>query len=112
MTRLTEKVVFTYEIKLSRLWRKKHVLHVIADKPTIFPALLLVSKRGGLPFRKTDGDLFHRIEPTSTQSKEIFIDLPDLSLPSDTFGKLFLEDDRMYNEIIIHHPGEKQLRLS
>lgn len=111
ITRLTGRVILTYEIKQPHLLRKKRRLLITADKPALFPALLLVSKQGDLPFRKSDGDLFHRIEPVATRSKELSIDLPDQSTPVETFGKLFMEDDSMYNEVIIHHPGKKQLRL-
>jgi hypothetical protein len=76
------------------------------------PPLVLISKAHGLPLKKTDGDRFYTIEGQTNKKGEMRIDLPNTILPIQTFGKLFLEDERLYNTIIINHPARKQLRLS
>jgi hypothetical protein len=107
------KITLTYEIQLPRLLSRKRTLYIVADKPGPIPGLVLVSKPDTLPAQKADGRVFHRIEGRTNKKGEMSIDLPNLPLPSPTFGKLFLEDDRLCNKIIIHHPAShEQLRLS
>lgn len=110
--RLSGQMVITYAIKRATLWQRKLTLHLTIDPPGPLPALLLVYKEGGLPLRKSDGDLLHRIAPESQGRGSIQIELPLQSLPVGSFGKLFLEDETLYREWIIHHPGEHYMRLS
>jgi hypothetical protein len=107
------KTTLTYEIQPPRLLYRRRTIYIVADKPGPIPALVLVSKSGSLPTQRADGNIFHRIEGRVNKKGEMSIDLPNLPLPSPTFAKLFLEDDRLYNTIIIHHPSSyEQLRLS
>jgi hypothetical protein len=110
--RLVGQMVMTYVIKQPTLWLRKRTLHITIDPPGPLPALLLACKQGGLPLRKTDGDLFHRIAPESQGRGSVQIELPLQPLPAGSFGKLFLEDEALYSEWIIHHPGEQYMRLS
>ena len=111
---LATKIVLAYEIKNPTLFRKRRTLHIMPRTPGSLPALLLIGRRDRLPFRKTDGDLLHRIEPTliGENEKELVIELSEKTFPPRTFGKLFLEDDSMYEVVSIHHPSEDKLRLS
>jgi hypothetical protein len=107
------KTTLTYEIQPPRLLYRRRMIYIVADKPGPIPALVLVSKPGSLPEQRADGNVFHRIEGRMNKKGEMSIDLPNIPLPSPTFGKLFLEDDRLYNTINIHHPSlYEQLRLS
>jgi hypothetical protein len=112
LARLTSKIVITYEIKKTTRLGKQHTLHLIAEPHTALPMLLLVSKQGGLPLRKADGTIFQRIKATLAESRHLAINLSSAALPANTFGKLFFEDDTVYGEFTIHHPDERQMRLS
>jgi hypothetical protein len=107
------KTTLTYEIQPPRLLSRKRTIYIVTDKPSPIPALVLVSKPGSLPEHRTDGNVFHRIKGRVNKKGEMSIDLPNIPLPSPTFGKLFLEDDRLSHSITIHHPSSyEQLRLS
>lgn len=108
---LASKIVVTYEIRQPKFGRKKRTLHLYVRTPGQLPALLLVSKRDGLPFRKTEGEPFHQVEGPLTIEKELAIELPDKAFPPRTFGKLYLVDDHEYNVVTIQHPSEDKLRL-
>jgi hypothetical protein len=106
------KITLTYEIQPPRLLSRKRMIYIVADKSGPIPTLILVSKPDTLPTQKADGQVLHRIEGWANKKGELSIDLPNVPLPSPTFGKLFLEDDRLCNTIIIHHPASyEQLRL-
>lgn len=109
---LAPKTVLTYEIKHSTFMGKKRTLHIKTDTTKSLPTLLLISKRDGLPFDKTDGEQFKSIEETIVKKKEVVINLPNHTLPPDTFCKLFLEEDLQNREFMIHHPHKDKLRLS
>lgn len=106
------KTVLTYEIEPAQIMHRKRLLYMIVNATGPIPPLILISKAHGLPLKKTDGDRFYLIEGQTNKKGEIRIELPNTPLPPQTFGKLFLEDDRLYNTITIHHPARKQLRLS
>jgi hypothetical protein len=106
------KTVLTYEIQLAQIRHRKRVLYMVVNTSGPIPPLVLISKAHGLPLKKTDGDRFYTIEGQTNKKGEMRIDLPNTILPIQTFGKLFLEDERLYNTIIINHPARKQLRLS
>ena len=109
---LAPKTVLIYEIKHSSFIRNKRTLHIKTDSTKSLPSLLLISKRDGLPFDKTDGEQFKSIEETIVKKKEVVINLPNHPLPPDTFCKLFLEEDLQNREFMIHHPHKDKLRLS
>ena len=108
--RLASKVTLTYEIKNAA--RGKRSLHLFTEPHTALPVMLLVSKPGGLPLRKTDGKVVQRIKATSGEKGRLIIDLSALRLEPHTLGKLFFEHDISYGEFTIHHPAEHQMRLS
>lgn len=110
--RLASQAVITYEIKNPSFFNKKRTLHILVDNNSRLPALLLIRKRERLPFRKTDGELFQRIQPIEVGEKGLVIELPLTTFPPHTFAKLFLEDDSLYEEFKIHHPKEEKLRIS
>ncbi len=112
--RLATKVVLTYEIKQARglFGPKQRTLHLYARTPGKLPSLLLVSRQGRLPVSKTEGNILFRQPGPFFLEDHLVIPLPDTATPPKTFAKLYLEDDRYYNEVIIHHPGEDKLRLS
>lgn len=112
-TRIGPKLTFKYEIKN----RRRRTLHLYIPGRTggTIPTLLLVSRQGNPPSKKTEGDIFHRIDPVLIRDgeKEKVIPLPERNFPPKTFGKLFLEDDTMYESVTIHHPGyQEQEKLS
>ena len=112
LAHLVSKFVMNYEIKNPTLFHKKRTLTITARTPGTLPVLVLVSRRDRLPFRKSDGDVFQRIEPTVIGEKELIIELPEQKFPPRTFGKLFLEDDALNEVVTIHHPGIEKLRMS
>lgn len=113
LVRLMSKTVLTYVIKPPSRQRKGHVLHIALNQVRELPELVLVHKRGGLPLRKTDGDIFCRIAGMMVEGQELAIDLPSSdSVPIHSFGKLFFADDRQYQNFVVHHPSIDQMRLS
>ncbi len=112
--RLASKVVLTYEIKQPRglFGPKQYMLHLSVRSPGQLPTLLLINKQGHLPIMKTEGDVFFRLQGPIPLDDNMVIPLPDKPRPPKTFAKLYLEDDKYYNEVIIHHPSEDKLRLS
>jgi hypothetical protein len=121
--RMGTRITLTYEIIQPTFLRKQRMLRIIIDAPGVIPALQLVSKRGQIPLRRTDGELFYRIagigEATTTtetrqnqQRRELTIPLPEKAVAPRTYGKLFLEDDAHYRDFLIHHPSATQMRLS
>jgi hypothetical protein len=110
--RQASKTVVSYILKASTLFRGRYIQLITEPCRKLPAALLLISKQGELPFRKIDGKLLYRIEGDVINNERTIIDLPDTPLSPKTFGKLFFEDDRAYNECILHHPGESFMRLS
>lgn len=112
--RLASKIVVSYEIKTSGglLGRKKRLLHIFARTPGTLPTLLLMSKVGRLPQRKEEGEQVQRFAGPVSIEKELALELPDRAFAPKTFGKLYLEDDSLYDGVTIHHPSEDKLRLS
>ncbi|GHO93647.1 hypothetical protein KSF_036950 [Reticulibacter mediterranei] len=109
---LSSQITITYVIKQATLWQKRRVLHIFIDPPGPLPALLLVCKQEGLPLRKSDGDPFQRIEADEQVRGSVQVELSMHPLTKGTFGKLFLEDEALYSEWVVHHPGEQSMRLS
>jgi len=108
---LAEKRELTYKIKNPRPGYKQRTLHILLSEPGRLPALLLVIKQGGLPFHKSEGQILHREQEMVMAFREHVIPLPATRFPTQTFGKVFLEDDDLYTVVVIHHPHEKHLRL-
>jgi hypothetical protein len=111
--RLASKMVITYEIKSPRglFGPKKRMLLLSSRTSGTLPTLLLVSKQGRLPLRKEEGEPIIRFEGPITIENTLEFELPDKSFGPRTFGKLYLEDDGMYEVVTIHHPSEEKLRL-
>jgi hypothetical protein len=112
--RLATKVLLNYEIKQAGKFfgPKQNMLHLYIRTPGTLPSLLLVSKQGRLPIAKAEGTVLFRQAGPFFLEAYMVIPLPDKAVPPRTFAKLYLEDDRHYNDVIIHHPGEDKLRLS
>ena len=111
--RLASKITVTYEIKNARslFGPKQRTLHIYARTPGTLPTLLLVSKQGRLPINKAEGDVLYREDGPIHIEKDVVIPLPDKAFPPKTFGKLYLEDDSLYNVVSVNHPSEDKLRL-
>jgi hypothetical protein len=107
---LKPRISVRYEIKNPRFGYKQRTLHLYTMAPGVLPTLLLVARRGGLPFTKTDGELLHRAEGPIPISGEVVIQLPGTPF-TNTHGRLFLEDDDLYSVVTIYHPPEGKLRL-
>ncbi len=110
-TRLIKKMLVTYEIHKPTLFRKRYTLHITSETPGKLPAFWLVSKRDRLPMLKDEGEVALRIGPQMIGSHEVVIDIPD-HYPPNTFGKLFLEDDKINDLIKVQQPILEKLRLS
>jgi hypothetical protein len=101
----------TYEIKKPTLLNRHYTLHISTRTPGLLPAMLLIGKRDGLPFKRTDGMELQRIEPKRIDNKKLIIQITTLTFPQGTYGKLFLEDDSMYAFVDVHHPSKEMLKL-
>ncbi len=111
--RLISKIVLSYEIKLPRLFGpKKRILSISSRTAGKLPNLLLVSKQGRLPLRREEGEAYFRLQGPIPIESTLEFELPDKSFGPKTFGKLYLEDDGLYEMVTIHHPSEDKLRLS
>ncbi len=114
LVRRASRTIITYAITTARLLRGRAMLRLTIDAPAFpvtLPALLLVSKSGGLPWHKEDGVPLLRIESASSPHKNLVYNLPSVPLTAGTLGKLFLEDETRYDEFVIHHPGKERMRL-
>ncbi len=101
-----------YEVRQAGLLSKKRTLHITTNRSASLPQMRLVGKRGKLPFSKSDGELIQAIEPKLVKRNEVDINLPERTYQSETFVRLFLEDDTMYDWIEIINPEKNKLRLS
>lgn len=111
--RMASKIVVEYEIKSKGLFgSKKRLLQIYVRTPGELPTLVMVSRQGRLPLNKAEGVVMHRVEGPLQIERETAIELPDRAFPPKTFGKLYLEDDSLYEVVTIHHPNEEKLRLS
>ncbi len=108
---LIPHAVIRYEIKNPRFGYKDRTLHLYIQPPAFIPPLLLVSKRNGHPLHKEDGTLVYREGNQQIHLQETIIKLQNDPFPSNTYVKLFLEDDDLYSVVTIYHPHEKKLRL-
>jgi len=113
--RIASKTVICYEIKNPRFLHSRRTLHIYLRTPgtmPMLPAFLLVTKRNGLPFDKRDGEPLQEIVAgLSGNKKEHSVMLTDRSFPVNTFAKLFLKDEDLYEVINIHH-DEESMRIS
>jgi hypothetical protein len=113
--RVASKTVIRYAIKNSRFLHPQRTLHIYIQTPgtmSTLPAFLLVTKRNGLPFDKRDGEPLQEIAAgLSGHKKEHSIILTKQSFPINTFAKLFLENEDIYEIMNIHH-DEKSMRIS
>lgn len=113
--RLVGKIVIIYEIKIVRhlLGPKKRLLQVTVRGSVVsLPTLLLMTKQGRLPLRKEEGELLYRLNGSAFVENILEKELPEKTFAPRTFGKLYLEDDKMYEAVTIHHPSEEKLRLA
>ena len=111
--RLFSKIILSYEIKLPRMFGpKKRILTISARTTGKLPNLLLVSKQGRLPLRREEGEAYFRLPGPTPIENMLEFELPDKSFGPKTYGKLYLEDDGLYEMVTIHHPSEDKLRLS
>lgn len=112
--RLATRVMLTYEIKLAGglFGPKQTMLQLRTSTPGTLPSLLLVGKQGRLPIAKSEGNVLFRQPGPFFLADQMNIPLPKMATPPKTFAKLYLEDDRYCNEVIIYQPGESKLRLS
>jgi hypothetical protein len=112
--RLATRVMLTYEIKLAGglFGPRQTMLQLRTSTPGTLPSLLLVGKQGRLPIAKSEGNILFRQPGPFFLADQLSIPLPKMVTPPKTFAKLYLEDDRYCNEVIIHQPGESKLRLS
>ena len=108
--RLLERMEMTYEISQPTVLHGNWVLHISTQIAGSLPALLLVSRRDRLPFRKEDGETVLRIEPRMIGGREVVIEVPG-RYPPGTLGRLFVEDDKMNEMVKIHQPTAQKLRL-
>lgn len=112
--RLVSKLVVTYEIKDLRplFGPKKRMLRVTARSAGTLPTILVMSKQGRLPLRKEEGEILFRQEGPLPIETTLEFELPERTFAPRTFGKLYLEDDTLYESVTIHHPDEEKLRLA
>jgi hypothetical protein len=106
------KIVFTYEIHLLQRIQPRRTLSIHSSISGPVPSLILISKLHNMPTHKQDGSFFHRIEGHTDSNGDLTINLPDTPLATPSFGKLFLEDDRLSETILLRHPSQKYLRLN
>jgi hypothetical protein len=107
---LRSRITLNYEITKS-WWGKKFSLQLTVKGKGQLPALVLVSKQGALPMNRSDGQLVLRVEPTAIEREQIAIALPENSEWRQGYGRLFLEDDALYDMVTIRHPDREKLRL-
>ncbi len=111
--RLVSKIVLSYEIKPPRKFGpKKRMLSISTRAAGKLPDMLLVSKQGRLPLRREEGEPYFRVPAPLWIESALEFELPDKAFGPKTFGKLYLEDDGLYEVVTIHHPSEEKLRLS
>jgi hypothetical protein len=105
---MARKLFVDYEIKNARFGARRRTLHLYTRVPGRLPTLLLRSNIGHPPLTKEEGVLLQRIEGPLEVYGECVIPLPAEPRPN-TFGALFLEDDRLYSVITLYRPPERKL---
>ena len=79
------------------------------------PQLVLISKQGGIPIRKTHGSSVLEIPATNLSEDNMTLSFEIPGNFKQSFGKLFLVDDSFYESqggyIRINHPASSDMEL-
>ena len=107
---IRSRIEVTYAIKRSLLGSDLKLELTVTGEGTL-PAMVLVRKQGGIPERRTEGELVLRVPPAAARPKGESIKLPPALRGNQYFGRLFLEDDDGYDFVTIRNPEKERLRL-
>ena len=79
------------------------------------PELVLISKQGGIPIRKTHGSPVLEIPTTNLSENNMTFSFEIQGNYKQNFGKLFLVDDSLYESqggyMRINHPASSDMEL-
>ncbi|MBA3532714.1 MAG: hypothetical protein H0T73_12385 [Ardenticatenales bacterium] len=107
---LLSRLTLDYEIKKAWL-SKKLTLHLTVSGQGTLPALLLVRKTMSLPLNKFDGEQVFRLEALATQGGHLTFELPAGTQKAQSYLKLFLEEDGLYDAVTVRHPSLERLKV-
>jgi hypothetical protein len=107
---LRSRIVLDYEIKRSWPIRKTSLELRIKGEGTL-PAIVLISKQHTLPLDKHDGEIVLRLEPQRVDKARLSFEISDIHIHRQSFARLFLEDDNLYDVVIIRQPDRERLKL-
>lgn len=108
--RVLSKVTVEYEIRRPALGRRAYLL-LRTGKKTTLPSLVLLRKQGALPLSRQDGECVLRVEGPCRVDRELRIGLTTPENGHQSYVKLFLEDDGLYESINVLHPERDRLRF-
>lgn len=109
---LMSRITLSYEIKNVRVkwFKKKLTLQLKIKGQGTMPTLVLTRKQSTLPLNKFDGEMI-TIPSQPISEERLVIDLPEQVKQRQRYGKLFLENDDLYDMVTIRHPSLDKLRL-
>jgi hypothetical protein len=107
---LGNRIVLEYEIKRSWPIRKTSLELRMKGEGTL-PAIVLISKQHALPLNKDDGEIVLRLEPRQVGKGQLSFEISDVHIHRQSFARLFLEDENLYDMVIIRQPDREKLKL-
>lgn len=107
---LKSRILLEYEIKPSVL-KKKFSLCLYIKGEGDLPKMVLIRKHGALPMNKSDGDLVLTLNAQKIQNDHFTFPIPENYNQRQSFARLFLQDDTLYDVVTIRHPALEKLRL-
>lgn len=107
---LKSRILLEYEIKPSLLKTKFSLCLYIKGEGDL-PKMVLIRKHGALPMNKSDGDLVLTLNAQKIQNDHFTFPIPENYNQRQSFARLFLQDDTLYDVVTIRHPALEKLRL-
>ena len=114
---LSSNITIQYKIGRKRkLFGKGELILTLKTQGTgKIPQLVLISKQGGIPIRKTHGSSVLEIPATNLSEDNMTLSFEIPGNFKQSFGKLFLVDDSFYESqggyIRINHPASSDMEL-
>jgi predicted amidophosphoribosyltransferase len=113
---LSSLIVIKYQIvrKRTLFGKGKPSLTIEMGGSGQLPDLVLVRKLGGIPLKKTDGEVVMTIPSSELNANSKGLNY-ELEVQNRSFGKLFLVDDTLYESmggyIRINHPSNTEMEM-
>lgn len=110
LVHLTSRISIKYQITRSWLSRRLRLKLSIEGQGDL-PNLVLTAKQATLPMNKSDGIIIWQLDTIPIRKNQMRFMLPASVSQRQSYAKLFLENDELYDAVIIRHPDPQKLRL-